>query len=124
MPFFDVYVFAGWLILWYLNRRLRLSSKTTARLGLAIILAMFCLRGVGKTRAQSIMQSEASAMSAVVVETRPTYYQPWIWFVRGGSDKQDWTPLNVLTGELLLGYTRGGGFPPLPGQEIVKSPGG
>ncbi len=123
MPFYDVYIFAGWLGLWYLNRKLKLSSATTAKIGLAILFFVFSVRGVGKIRAHSIIANGSLIAGSAGVRTRPTYYQPWIWFARDGSSEGDWKPLNVVTGEILQDYTRGGGFPPLPGQELVKLPG-
>lgn len=123
MPLFDIYVFAGWLGLWYLNRKLHLSSAATARIGLSVLLFVFTARSVGKIRAHAILSDGSQLASAVDFQTRPTYYQPWIWFVREGSPGHDWKPLNVVTGNILHDYTRGGGFPPLPGQEIIKLPG-
>lgn len=121
MPLFDVYVFAGWLCLWFLNWKLRLSSRSTARFGLAILVFMFAARGAGKVRAHSLAASQSNLANAADLRTRPTYYSPWIWFVRAGSEPE-WTPINILTGEMLEGYTRGPGFPPLPGREIIKLP--
>ena len=122
MPLFDIYVFAGWLCLWLLNRKLRLPSAATAKIGLAILFIMFSARGVGKIRAHSIIANGSSLASAADVLTRPAYYQPWIWFVRDGASDSDWKPLNIVTGEILDGYTRGRGFPPMPGRELIKLP--
>lgn len=122
MPLFDVYVFAGWLCLWYLNRKLKLSTRTTARMGLAVLLVMFLARGVGKIRANALVTERLLLGSAAEIQTRPTYYQPWIWFVRNGSPNGEWKPVNILTGKMMQDYTRGRGFPPLPGREIIKLP--
>lgn len=122
MPLFDVYIFAGWLALWLLHRKLQLSSATTAKLGLAIFLAMFAARGAGKVRA-TMLAMENPAMAAIAdIRTRPTYYTPWLWLVRDGRGDADWTVVNVVTGDVLEGYTRGHGFPPIPGRELVKLP--
>lgn len=120
MPFFDVYIFVGWLALWWFNRRLRLSSATTAKLGLAVFLLMFTARAAGKLRANYLTSSGLMSMTGEV-QTRPAYYQAWIWFVRDEGLSSDWLPLNVLTGKYLEGYTRGQGFPPTPGKELVPS---
>lgn len=122
MPLFDIYIVIGWLGLWYLNRRLRLASVVTARIGLAIFLAMFSVRAVGKLRAEALAANGNLLAGVGEVATRPAYYTPWIWFVRDGNRVADWTPMNIVTGEVLTGYTRGHGFPPLPGRELVKVP--
>ncbi len=124
MPLFDIYIVVGWLALWWLHRRLKLSSAMTAKLGWAVFLAMFSVRSAGKIRAQMLAsQTTLIAAASAEIATRPTYYTPWIWFVRDGRGDAEWTPLNIVTGELLTGYMRGHGFPPLPGQELVKRPG-
>lgn len=122
MPLFDVYIFAGWLALWLLTRKLKLSSATTAKLGLAIFLAMFAARSAGKVRAQILAASSPTLTAAVEVHTRPTYYTPWLWLVRNGDRDASWSVVNVVTGEFLEGYTRGRGFPPVPGRELIKLP--
>lgn len=122
MPLFDVYVFAGWLCLWFLHRRLRLSSGTTAKFGLAVLLMVFAARGAGKARAQTLASENSSLGMSADIRTRPTYYQPWIWLVRDGGYDSEWTPLNIVTGEVLEGYTRGRGFPPIPGRELIRLP--
>lgn len=120
MPLFDIYIVVGWLGLWWMNRKQRLTSLATAKIGLAIFLVMFSVRSVGKIRAQALAVDGELIASAANVDTRPTYYTPWIWFVRDGRGDADWTPMNVVTGEVLAGYVRGRGFPPIPGRELIK----
>jgi membrane-bound metal-dependent hydrolase YbcI (DUF457 family) len=120
MPLFDIYIVIGWLGLWWFHRRLQLSSAVTARIGLAIFLVMFSVRSVGKIRAHTLAAEGPLIASASDIVTRPTYYTPWIWFVRDGRGESEWTPLNIVTGEVLTDYVRGRGFPPIPGRELVK----
>ncbi len=120
MPLFDIYIVVGWLGLLWVNRKLRLTSAATAKLGLAIFLVMFSVRAAGKVRAQSLASDVAMLDNSTDADTRPTYYTPWIWFVRDGRGGSEWTPLNIVTGEILTGYVRGRGFPPIPGRELIK----
>lgn len=122
MPLFDIYIVIGWIGLAILSRRLHLPSAATAKLGLAIFLVMFSVRSVGKMRAQTLAAEGPFIASAADITTRPTYYTPWIWFVRDGLGDPEWTPMNIVTGEVLTGYVRGRGFPPIPGRELVKLP--
>ena len=120
MPLYDVYIFAGWLLLWYAHRRWRLTSATTARIGLAVFVLVFAVRGSGKLRAKAILAGiPPPAMFSA--RTVPAYYQPWIWYFRADGDR-DWKPLNIVTGQVLAGEIRAPFFPPIPGREHIKPP--
>ena len=124
MPLYDVYIFAGWLILYAVKRWKKLPSLTTARLGLAIFLLVFSMRVGGKLRATSIAgQLTASAPLVTAIRTLPAYYQPWVWYVRLSDDLPQWTPINVLTGDSVPeDQMISPWFPRLPGREHVKRP--
>jgi membrane-bound metal-dependent hydrolase YbcI (DUF457 family) len=129
MPLYDVYIFAGWLILWAVQRKRNWSSAFTARVGLAIFLLVFAVRGGGKLRANALAKDLAAhadssqVQAETPIRTIPTYYQPWIWYVRLGGTEALWTPINVITGEVLgAGRTINPWFPPLPGREHIRLP--
>ena len=98
MPFYDLYIFVGWLLLLVVNRWRRWPSVMTAKVGLAIFLVMFSVRTLGKIRTHDLAESMIASTSEWV-DTRPTYYQPWILYARSSRTLPNWTPINAITGE-------------------------
>ena len=117
MPFYDIFIYAGWVILLIVHYWRKLPSMRTARIGLAIFLAMFVIRSAGKLRAEVLApRLVAGTQTADTMRTIPVYYQPWIWYASPtGSRRDASTPINILTGEvvspsqIIRPY-----FPPLP----------
>jgi len=98
MPFYDLYIFVGWLLLLAVNRWRKLPSVMTARIGLLIFLVMFSVRTVGKLRTEQLAET-ILAGDTEQIETRPTYYQPWILYARSNQTSNPWMPINILTGQ-------------------------
>ncbi len=104
MPLFDVYVFGGWLVLLAIRRWRQLPPAATARAGLAIFVAVFAIRGMGKLRAQAIADGVLpSGSSGAIVQTVPDYFQPWIWYARRIGISSAWVAVDVLTGQPIPG---------------------
>ena len=116
MPLFDVYVYAGWLILLLVWWRWRMPSRTTAKIGLAILLLVLALRVGGKTRAQLVaLDMQSGIPPTVMVRTLPDYLQPWIWYTELPQTAPYWTAINVVTGQVVPdGQTLDPCFPPIP----------
>jgi hypothetical protein len=98
MPFYDLYIFVGWLLLLAVNRWRKWPSVLTAKIGLLIFLVMFSVRTVGKLRTEQLAQTMMASHTSQV-ETRPTYYQPWILYARSVQTSNQWMPINILTGQ-------------------------
>jgi len=98
MPFYDLYIFIGWVLLLVVRRWLQLPSMMTAKIGLVIFLTMFSVRAVGKMRTEQLAVDYVPDR-AERIETRPTYYQPWILYIRSSQSIPRWTPINVLSGQ-------------------------
>jgi membrane-bound metal-dependent hydrolase YbcI (DUF457 family) len=98
MPFYDLYIFIGWMLLLIVNRWHKLPSVMTARIGLLVFLLMFTIRSAGKLRT-TLLAEEMTATRTEQIETRPTYYQPWILYARSTHSLPNWTPINIITGE-------------------------
>jgi membrane-bound metal-dependent hydrolase YbcI (DUF457 family) len=117
MPFYDVFIFAGWVILLIAHHWRRLPSMRTAKLGLAIFLAVFALRSAGKLLADVLAERLlAGTKTAASMRTMPVYYQPWIWYASpSGSRRDSSTPINILTGQIVSpAQIVRPFFPPLP----------
>jgi membrane-bound metal-dependent hydrolase YbcI (DUF457 family) len=117
MPFYDVFIYAGWVILLLIHHWRKLPSMRTAKLGLVIFLAMFAIRSTGKLRAEILAERlVAGTQMASSMRTIPVYYQPWIWYAsRTGSRRSGVTPINILTGEIVpAAQIIRPYFPPLP----------
>ncbi len=98
MPFYDLYIFVGWLLLLVIHRWRQWPSMKTAKIGLLIILVMFTVRATGKLRTE-LLAANMIDHQTEQIETRSTYYQPWIWFVRSTRTFPHWTPINIINGE-------------------------
>lgn len=117
MPYYDAYIFAGWVVLLGVHYWRKLPSMRTAKLGLLIFLAMFAIRSAGKVRAGVLArQLVAGTQTAASMRTIPVFYQPWIWYASPTGARGDAsTPINILTGKIvspadvIRPY-----FPPLP----------
>jgi len=103
MPFYDVFIFAGWVILLIVHHWRKLPSTRTAKIGLLVFLAVFSLRTAGKMRAGVVAQKLlAGPATAAAIRTMPVYYQPWIWYAAPpGASRDARTPINILTGEII-----------------------
>ncbi|GAB4327194.1 MAG: hypothetical protein Kow0074_22380 [Candidatus Zixiibacteriota bacterium] len=97
MPFYDLYIFVGWVLLLFASRWRKWPSMMTAKVGLLIVLVMFSVRSVGKLRIEWLAQSMVADRTEQI-ETRPTYYQPWIMLVRSTQTLPQWTPIDIISG--------------------------
>jgi len=121
MPLYDVYIFAGWIVLWLAVRRWKLHTYTTARAGLAVFVLAMSLRLAGKWRAHEIAAEALGHLPAAAIRTLPSYYEPWIWYVREGVGSE-WKPVDIIEGRIRTGEIKNPWFPPLPGREHTKLP--
>jgi membrane-bound metal-dependent hydrolase YbcI (DUF457 family) len=122
MPFFDVFIFAGWLILILVHRRWKLPSVMTAKIGLAIFLVVFSFRLVGKVRAESLaLDLQTGTPRLVDIRTFPDYFQPWVWYAKLSPQLPEWSAINIVTGEVVSDGTMINPlFPPIPIRETLR----
>jgi membrane-bound metal-dependent hydrolase YbcI (DUF457 family) len=101
MPMFDIYVFAGWLVLavWRFRRR---TLRSTAAIGLAVLAAIVLLRWAGKARADDFAMAALSAKSSTMeVRSVPDYFRPWVWYVRTPANPNGWWAVDVIRARVL-----------------------
>ncbi|HEX9749687.1 MAG TPA: metal-dependent hydrolase [candidate division Zixibacteria bacterium] len=126
MPLYDIYIYGAWLLLLGMHHWRKLASVQTAKVGLAIFMIAVSIRAAGKIRAHALADNLMTDGTRIVdVRTRPTYYEPWIWFARASEATPDWTPINVITGQIIpFDQTIEPWFPPIPGRSHVRRPRG
>jgi membrane-bound metal-dependent hydrolase YbcI (DUF457 family) len=95
MPMFDIYVFAGWLLLAVFRFRRR-ALQSTAAIGLAIFAAAVLVRGAGKLRADSYATSALAGGGEGEVRSVPDYFRPWVWYVRPQAYPYGWWAVDVI----------------------------
>jgi len=101
MPMFDVYVFAGWLVL-AVYRFHRRTLQSTAALGLAVLAAVVLLHWVGKARADGYaMAALSTGGSATEVRSVPDYFRPWVWYIRTQANPNGWWAFDVVNARIL-----------------------
>lgn len=99
MPMFDVYIFAGWLVVLVWRWR-KPTLQSTALAGLVVFALGVGVRVAGKSiAADHTILTEVDTQRRWTPPTVPDYWRPWIWHIRTSDGEREWIPVNILDGQ-------------------------